>query len=133
MSDLAAALENLVVGIQTYKGEAPSTPIYPYVLLNAPLPLASERSLARSGQSVDARIRATVVAFDSVGVRWGSQKVVDALEGVRPVVTGWNVGRVENIPNDQPIQVDTDVNVPGYGNPMYHPLDFIAVASRTSP
>ena len=132
MSDLAAALENLVTGIQTYKGEAPSSPIYPYVLLNASLPLTGERSLARVGQSVTARIRAIVVAFDPAGVRWGSQKVVDGLDGAHPVVAGWNVGRVESVPNDQPIQVDTDVNIPGYGNPMYHPLDFIAVASRTS-
>jgi hypothetical protein len=132
MSALASALESLVTGVQTYKGEAPSNAEYPYVLLNASLPLPSDRSLAREGQSVAARIRATAVAFDPAGVRWVCQKVMDGLEGARPTVAGWNVGRVENVPNDQPILVDTDVSVPEHGNPMYQPMDFIAIASRAS-
>jgi hypothetical protein len=115
-----------------YKGKVLSGPKFPYVLLTTNFPLVRDRALSRDGHSHQVRVRATAVGFDAAGVRWAVQKVVDGLEGARPSVAGWNVGRVENVPNDQPMMVDTDVNVTGYGHPVYLPLDFTATASRIS-
>ena len=130
MSALATALESLVTGIQTYSVKVPPSPVYPYVLLNASLPSPNDRGLSREPQAVTGRIRATVVSFDAVSVRWGCGKVMDSLEGARPDVAGWNVGRVENVPNDQPMLVDTDVFITNRGNPVYQPMDFLVVASQ---
>lgn len=130
MSALATALEALVSGIQTYKVKVPDSPVFPYVLLNASLPSPNDRALSRDGQTVTGRIRATVVGFDAVSVRWGCGKVMDSLEGARPTVTGWNVGRVENVPNDQPMLIDTDVFITNRGHPVYQPLDFLVIASQ---
>lgn len=127
---LAVAVENLVASPTIYKGEVPPEPSFPYLLISTNFPNISERAMSREGLVHTLRVRTTGVGFDNAGVRWVLGHAVDGLEGARPAVPGWNVGRVESVPNDQPFMVDRDVNVTGHGNPMYGVLDWVLTASK---
>ena len=127
---LASAVESLVAGVTVYKGKVPSSPKFPYLLVSTNFPSISERALSREGLTHTLRVRVTGVGFDNSGVRWALQHAVDGLEGARPDVPGWLVGRVESVPNDQPFMVDRDVNVTGFGNPVYGVMDWILTASK---
>ncbi|WDF32249.1 hypothetical protein PTW37_10220 [Arthrobacter agilis] len=128
---LTAALEGLVDWPTVYSGNLSSeNPEYPYVLVTAGFPQASERSHARTVQAREARIRTTIAGFTQDSILQVAGAVVDSLEGARPVVPGWSVGRIEGVPNGQPIQTDDDVVVPNFGHPMYLVLDWVATASQ---
>lgn len=128
---LTAALEALIDWPTVYSGNLHGEePEYPYVLVTAGFPRATERSQARTVQASEARVRTTIAGFTQDSVLQVAGAVVDSLEGARPVVPGWSVGRVEGVPNSQPIQTDDDVVVPNFGHPMYLVLDWVATASQ---
>jgi len=129
---LAAGFEALLSGFTVYKDRVPANPSFPYVFVVTNFPTVAERSLARSVSARVLRSRTVVVGPSGASVRIVAQKLTDALEGQRPAVTGWVVGSIESVPNDQPIQPDLDVTIPGTAeNPMYQPFDWILTGSPT--
>lgn len=129
---LANAVESLVAGVTVYKGKVTGTPSYPYVMVTSNFPSPSERAATRDVQARGLRVRTTVVGLTPASVRIVADKVSAALDGARPVVAGWNVGRVENLANNQDITPDRDVVLPNNnGHPLYVVIDWVATASRT--
>ena len=130
---LAVGFESLITGVTVYRDKVPASPSFPYVFVTTNFPTVSARSLARSVQSRALRSRTVVVGLTAASVRIISQKLSDALEGKRPAVAGWVLGAIESVPNEQPIQPDTDVTIPGTNqNPLYQPFDWILTGSPTT-
>jgi hypothetical protein len=127
---LATAFEALLTGFTVYKDKVPSTPSFPYVFVVTNFPTVAERSQTRSVLSRRLKSRTIVVGLTGASVRIISQKLTLAVEGKKPVVPGWVLGRIESVPNDQPIQPDTDVTINGQ-NPLYQPFDWILTGSQT--
>lgn len=130
---LAAAVEALIVGMTVYQdGEVPAAADLdlPYVFVSSNFPAVSERAKSRAVQGRALRVRATVVGLSVSSVRITAQKLSDCLEGKKPTVAGWNLGRIESVPNDQVIQADKDVNIPEFGNPLYQPFEWILIGSQ---
>lgn len=129
---LATAVESLITGVTVYKGKVTGSPSYPYVMVTSNFPSPSERAATRDVQARGLRVRTTVVGLTTTSVRLIADRVATALDGARPVVDGWNVGRVENLSNNQDITPDRDVVIPGVNNhPLYVVIDWVATASRT--
>lgn len=126
---LAAAFEALMTGFTVYKDKVPATPSFPYVFVLTNFPAVSERSHARSVSARALRSRTTVVGLSGSSVRIIAQKVSGALEGKRPDVAGWNIGRIESVPNDQLMLPDNDVVVNGQ-HPLYQPFDWVLTGSQ---
>jgi hypothetical protein len=73
------------------------------------------------------------VGITAGSVRVIAQKLTDGLEGKRPVVAGWVLGAIESVPNEQTIQPDLDVTIPGTAeNPLYQPFDWVLTGSPTT-
>jgi len=87
--------------------------------------------MARSVQSRVLRSRTTVVGLTGASVRIIAQKLTDSLEGKRPAVTGWVLGAIESVSNDQPLLPDNDVTINGQ-HPLYQPFDWILTGSPTT-
>lgn len=129
---LARGVESLVTGIAVHKGIVPSKPSYPYVLLSTNFPTVVERAQSRAVQARELRVRTTVVGESVQSVRIIGQKLSDLLEGARPVVDGWSLGRIESRPNDQDIIPDRDVTLANGLSPVYAVMDWVLTASRTT-
>jgi hypothetical protein len=130
---LASSFEALLTGFTVYKDKVPASPTFPYVFVTTNFPTISERSLTRSASSRVLRSRTSVVGLTAMSVRIIAQKLSDALEGKRPTVAGWVLGAIESIPNEQPMQPDLDVTIPGTSeNPIYQPFDWILTGSPTT-
>jgi hypothetical protein len=130
---LAAGFEALITGVTVYKDKVPSSPSFPYVFVVTNFPTVADRSMARSVSSRVLRSRTVVVGLTGASVRIIAQKLANALAGKRPVVTGWVLGSIESIPNEQPLQPDQDVTIPGTSDhPLYQPFDWILTGSPTS-
>ncbi len=130
---LASSFEALLTGFTVYKDKVPGSPTFPYVFVITNFPTISERSLTRSASVRALRSRTSVVGLTAASVRIISQKLTDALEGKRPTVAGWVLGAIESVPNEQPIQPDLDVIIPGTADsPLYQPFDWILTGSPTT-
>lgn len=130
---LASSFEALLTGFTVYKGAAAKVPTYPYVLVLTNFPTPSERSLARTASALALRSRTVVVGLTPASVRIIAQKLSDVLDGKRPTVTGWNLGAIESVPNEQPIFHDRDVIIPGTSDsPFYQTFDWILTGSPTT-
>ena len=122
---LAAAFEALITGVTVYKDKVPSSPSFPYVFVLTNFPTVAERAMTRDVQVRLLRSRTTIVGETAASVRIIAQKLSNALEGARPVVAGWTLGRIESEPNDQQLRPDTDVTIPGTtNNPLYQVFDW---------
>lgn len=126
---LATAFEALLTGFTVYKDKVPGTPSYPYVFVLTNFPNVTERAKSRDVHARQLRSRTTVVGLTSASVRIIAQKVSDKLEGKRPDVQGWRLGRIESEPNDQLILPDDDVVINGQ-HPLYQPFDWKLTGSR---
>lgn len=130
---LATAFQALITGVTVYADKVPSNPTFPYVFVVTNFPTVSGRSRARRPQLSLLRSRTVVVGITGSSVRIVAQKLTDALEGARLSVAGWVLGAVEAVPNDQPIQPDLSVTIPGTTqNPLYQPFDWTLTGSPTS-
>ena len=129
---LARSVESLVTGMTVYKGTVPKAPTFPYVLLSTNFPTVVERAQSRTVHARELRVRTTVVGESVQSVRIIGQKLEDVLEGARPAVAGWKLGKVESRPNDQDIIPDTDVTLANGLNPVYAVMDWVLTASRTA-
>lgn len=113
-----------------YIDKVPASPTFPYVFVVTNFPTVSERSMARSAAARQLRSRTQVVGLTGASVRIIAQKLSNALEGKRPVVAGWVLGSIESVPNEQPLQPDDDVTIPGTSDhPLYQPFDWILTGS----
>jgi len=129
---LASGFEGLLTGFTVYKDRVPASPSFPYVFVLTNFPTVSERSNARTVHARHLRARTVAVGLTGPSVRIVAQKLSNALEGKRPVVDGWSLGAIESVPNEQPIQPDLDVTIPGtLENPLYQPFDWILAGSQT--
>lgn len=129
---LATSFEALLTGFTVYLGKVPSTPSYPHVVVRTSFPTVSERSMARTVSAKALRSRTTIVGLTPASVRIIAQKLTDGLEGKRPTVTGWTLGAIESVPNEQPIHHDRDVIIPGTSDsPFYQTFDWILTGSPT--
>ena len=129
---LATGFEALITGVTVYKDKVPASPSFPYVFVLTNFPTVGERSAARTVHARLLRSRTVVVGLTASSFRIIGQKLVTALEGKRPVVAGWSLGTIESVQNEQPIQPDLDVTIPGtLENPLYQPFDWILTGSQT--
>ena len=129
---LAKGFEALLTGFTVYLDKVPAPPTFPYVFVLTNFPTVADRANSRAVLSRHLRSRTVVVGETAASVRIISQKLTDCLEGKRPVVAGWVLGAIEAVPNEQPIQPDNDVTIPGTTNhPLYQPFDWILTGSRT--
>lgn len=128
---LASGFEALLSGFTVYRDRVPSSPAFPYVFVVTNFPTVAERSAARTVSARVLKSRTVVVGLTGASVRIVAQKLTGALEGKRPVVAGWVLGAIESVPNDQPMQPDLDVTIPGTAeNPMYQPFDWVLTGSQ---
>lgn len=128
---LAKGFEALITGVTVYPDKVPASPSFPYVLVTTNFPTVADRANSRAVLSRHLRSRTTVVGLTGASVRIIAQTLTDCLEGKRPVVAGWTLGAIESVPNEQPIQPDDDVTIPGTTNhPLYQPFDWILTGSR---
>lgn len=129
---LATAFESLLTGFTVYKDKVPSSPNFPYVFVLTNFPTVAGRSSARRVLYRNLRARTIVAGITPSSVRIVAQKLSDALEGKRLTVAGWTLGAVECVPNEQPIQPDEDITIPGTAeHPLYQPFDWILTGSST--
>lgn len=129
---LASGFEALLTGFTVYKDRVPANPSFPYVFVVTNFPSVGERSHARTVQFRLLKSRTTVVGLTAASVRIIAQKLTNALEGKRAVIAGWSLGAIESVPNDQPIQPDLDVTIPGtLENPLYQPFDWVLTGSQS--
>lgn len=130
---LAAGFESLITGVTVYRDKVPAGPSFPYVFVLTNFPAVAGRAVNRRAQFHHLRSRTTVVGVTGASVRIIAQKLSDALEGKRPTVAGWVLGAIESVPNEQPIQPDTDVTIPGANqNPLYQTFDWVLTGSPTT-
>ncbi|CAN7466393.1 hypothetical protein LJR013_003196 [Pseudarthrobacter oxydans] len=130
---LASAFEALITGVTVYRDKVPASPSFPYVFVLTNFPTVAGRAVNRRAQFHRLRSRTTVVGLTGSSVRIVAQKLSNALEGKRPTVAGWSLGAIESVPNEQPIQPDTDVTITGTNqNPLYQPFDWILTGSKTT-
>jgi len=128
---LSKAVTALVTGVTAHADTVPAIPTYPYVLITSSFPRVSDRSQARSVHALQVRIRTTVVGLSDTSVLVTGQKVSDALEHAEVEVPGYVLGRVESVPNEQPILEDLDVTV-NSRHPQYAVLDWVMTATKTA-
>lgn len=130
---LASGFESLITGVTVYRDKVPASPSFPYVFVLTNFPAVAGRAVNRRAQFHHLRSRTTVVGVTGASVRIIAQKLTDGLEGKRPAVAGWVLGAIESVPNEQPIQPDLDVTIPGTAeNPLYQPFDWILTGSPTT-
>ena len=130
---LAVGVEALLTGFTVYKDRVPASPSLPYVFVLSSFPAASDRAVSRLVLSRNLRVRTVVTGATAASVRIVAQKLSDALEGRRPTVAGWVLGAIESVPNEQPIQPDFEVTIPGTAeHPLYQPFDWILTGSRAA-
>ena len=128
---LAAAFESTLTGFTVYEDNVPGRPEFPYVFVLTNFPAVAGRSVTRRVQFRHLRARTTVVGLSATSVRTISQQLTDALEGKRLTVEGWNLGAIESVPNDLPIQRDLDVTIPGTAeHPLFQPFDWVLTGSQ---
>lgn len=128
---LAKGFEALITGFTVHVDKVPASPKFPYVLVTTNFPTVGDRAQSRAVLSRHLRSRTVVVGETAASVRIIAQKLTDCLEGKRPTVAGWTLGAIESVPNEQPIQPDDDVTIPGTTNhPLYQPFDWILTGSR---
>ena len=128
---LAAGFESLITGVTVYRDKVPASPSFPYVFVLTNFPAVAGRAVSRRAQFHHLRSRTTVVGVTGASVRIIAQKLSAALEGKRPAVAGWVLGAIESVPNEQPIQPDRDVTIPGTAtHPQYTVLDWVVIGSR---
>jgi hypothetical protein len=129
---LATGFEALMTGFTVYKDKVPASPSFPYVFVVTNFPAVGARSNSRTVHARQLRSRTVVVGLTASSVRIIAQKLTTALEGKRPVVAGWVLGSIECVPNEQPLQPDQDVTIPGTSDhPLYQPFDWILTGSQT--
>ena len=127
-----SALESALASFTIYTDKVPASPSLPYVFLLTSFPVVGGRSATRRVQFRHLRARTVVVGLTAGSVRIGAQKLTQALEGKRLTVPGWTLGAIESEPNNQPIQPDNDVIIPGTSDhPLYQPFDWILTGSET--
>ena len=130
---LAAGFESLITGVTVYKDKVPANPSFPYVFVLTNFPNVAGRAVNRRAQFHHLRSRTTVVGLTGASVRIIAQKLSNSLEGKRPAVTGWKLGAIESVPNEQPIQPDNDVTIPNTNqHPLYQTFDWILTGSPTT-
>jgi hypothetical protein len=127
---LAAGFEALITGVTVYKDRVPATPSFPYVFVVTNFPTVSERAMNRSVQARVLRSRTQVVGLTAASARIVAQKLTDSLEGNRPAVSGWVLGAIESVGNDQPLLPDEDVTINGQ-HPLYQPFDWVLTGSQS--
>lgn len=128
---LVADFKSRLSGLTVYEGTVPDGPSFPYVLVLPAVSSPSERSLGRSPVAPSFRVQTTVVGLSAASVRIIAASVRDALEGARLAAPGLLVGRLEEVPNAQPILEDRDVTDTATGlHPLYQPLEWTAVLSQ---
>jgi hypothetical protein len=128
---LAAGFKALITGVTVYQDKVPKVPSFPYVFVLTNFPAVTERAKSRAVLGRALRGRTTVVGETAESVEIISQKLTNCLEGKKPDVAGWKLGRIESVPNDQLIQPDKDVTIPGTSiNPLYLPFDWILTGSK---
>ena len=124
---LVTEFENLLSGLTVYSGRVPAKPAFPYVLVLTSDSISGERSMARTPAGSRLWAQTTVVGLTVASVRIVARQVRARLEGSR--MTG-NVGRIEEVPNGQPVLEDRDVVDTATGlHPLYVPLEWVAVYS----
>jgi hypothetical protein len=135
LAAVPAGEEFILAGSPTtavYVDRVPANPTFPYVLITTNFPTVAERSFSRSRSAYALRSRMQVVGLTAESVRIIAQILVELLEGKRPAVAGWTLGAIESVPNEQPLQADLDVTMPGTAaNPLYQPFDWILTGSRS--
>jgi len=111
--------------VMTPDGKVPAPP-WLYVTMSLPTP--SERSQARTPALYTCHVRVLVYAGTAQGARIVADKV--ALEGKRPVATGWSTSPLELVNTREPVE-DRDVTVVTTGkHPMYGVLEYQFTAAR---
>ena len=128
---LVLDFKSRLAGLTVYEGTVPKGPSFPYVLVLPSVTSPSERRLSRDPAGSAFRVQTTVVGLTAASVRIVAARVRDSLEGARLVAPGLVVGRLEEVPNSQPVLEDRDVTDPATGlHPLFQPLEWTAVLSQ---
>lgn len=108
----------LPVGLQTYKGEVPDNPVYPYVVLWGSAGTEDTEALSDLPTTLTLPIYITYsgLTFDSAATVIGRVRAV--LNRARPAVVGRVCHRM--VQREQmPIQADLKISITGIGHPFY--------------
>ncbi len=104
--------------VRVYDGQVPGTAPAAFVVVTHQLPDVVQRSEGRSRLAHRCYVLVTVTAPTAQGVRTAAQRVIDALEGARPVAAGWLTTPLA-VFNTRPPVEDRDVQPAGGRYPMY--------------
>ena len=108
--------------------QVPSGAEVPWVFVSMTLPTVIERSLGRTPHLSRCVVRVRLVAANDTAVRQMADIVLPALEGHRPVATGWKTTGLAQL-GEQRVDEDYDVTLtPTAAHPMvgYSDWDFTA-------
>lgn len=124
----------LPAGTTVYMWNVPNTPTYPYVVLWGDL--GTESSGGPDGEALDdvpdvltLSVRATYSGLTGDSVLVVARNVRAALNRKAPVVAGWRAGKLRQFAL-MDAQTDTDVELPGGGNPIYAVDEFALVSVK---
>lgn len=122
------ALLDVAPTTTVYDAAVPAQPKVPYVVVSGTIPRVGGRAINRAPQSRQARYRTTAVGLTADSVRAVLKRLEPSLEGARLTVPRYKLGRVEAVPNEQPITEDRDVTLEGL-HPLYAVLEWTFIIS----
>lgn len=105
-------------GLQSYKGDVPDEPDYPYVVLWGSAGTEDTEALSDDPSTLTLPVFATCAGLSFESVAIAIRDVRTALNRAKPVVPGRACHRMVQAPQ-VPIQADLSVTVPGVGHPFF--------------
>lgn len=109
--------------VRVFEGQVPGTAPVAFVVANHRIPNVVSRSEGRSRLAHRCYALVTVTAATAEGVRVIAQRVIDALEGARPVADGWSAAPLALLNAREPVE-DRDVQAANGRYPMFAKLEF---------
>jgi hypothetical protein len=109
--------------VRVFDGQVPGTAPVAFVVVNHRIPNVVSRSEGRSRLAHRCYALVTVTAATAEGARVIAQRVIDALEGGRPVADGWSTTPLALLNAREPVE-DRDVQAANGRFPMFAKIEF---------
>jgi hypothetical protein len=123
LAEAILALVPDVPGVPIEEGRA-TTPAEAWYIIDQQLPNPTSRSESGAVQSLRCAVAVRVVHQTAHGCRTLMDLLVAALEGARPVATGWQTTPLRQIDSREPLEDPETVVPPTAATPLVAAVDF---------
>lgn len=110
--------------VHPFFGSVPPGTTVPWTFVLLSLPSPTERRLCGRISNRRCVMRLRIAAGNDTAVLQLWDMMRPSLEGVRPVVDGWQLTRLSQLNDDPQVYPDRDVTLPGGGHPIVAAVDF---------